>query len=73
MKKVERTGFVRVATQHHVAQLVGNELGPLGVVFDDQDFVAVLDQLARQLGRTVHFHHQRLNLLLGKLSHQVPK
>src|SRR5205085_1109281 len=44
----EGTGFVGVAAQHYVAEFVGNELGPIGVVFDDQDFMAVLDQFARQ-------------------------
>ena len=41
-------GLVGVAAQDDVAELVGDELGALADVLDDQDLVALLDQLAGQ-------------------------
>ncbi len=45
----ERARLVGVALQHHVAELVGDELHPVRRVLDDQHLVRLLDQLAGQV------------------------
>jgi len=43
----ERAGSSALPRSTTLPRLVGNELGAIGNVLDDQDFVALLDQLAR--------------------------